>query len=292
MYLIANLTTCPPCFFFLFPFHGRFLHLIPSCLQICTLLAVFADVAVCRSTVHVPTVSFQLVGVQRHCPRDAGKKQFLLGWGDRTCVQLASVGPQLLTNGSSLDFRSWDIQVVSGRVVRLVTHSPVNGNMLCSGGSLAVANAQSCTDPRLTIATTPVQDGSDHFVMVPVPKNARSAAGEVYLVAKTRQRGCARLLSAIPGCRHGTLKLVKKDGGSGLQRWIRTKVMAPSPVAPSPVVPSPVTPSPSPSPTVSSPIPSPAPSPAPTISVMPSRPPVLACQSPHLVRSALSLPTL
>ena len=86
------------------------------------------------------------------------------------------------------------------KVVRLVTHSPANGNMLCSD-SLAVANLKSCGDSRLGIATFPVQDGSDQFVMVPVPKNVRIAAGEVYLVAKSRSKGCARLISALPGCR-------------------------------------------------------------------------------------------
>ena len=117
-----------------------------------------------------PTVSFQLVGVQRHCPRDTGKKQFLLGWGDRTCAELASVGPQLMTNSSSIDFRSWDIEFVTGKVVRLVTHSTASGNMLCTGGSLAVGNPQSCSNSKLTITSSaPAQDGSDQFVMVPVP---------------------------------------------------------------------------------------------------------------------------
>jgi hypothetical protein len=99
----------------------------------------------------VPTVAFQLVGAQRHCPRDAGKKQFFLGWGDRNCSQLASVGPQLMTNSSTTtDFRSWDVEFVARRVVRLVTHSPSAGTALCAGGSLAVANVQSCSDSRVT----------------------------------------------------------------------------------------------------------------------------------------------
>jgi hypothetical protein len=119
-----------------------------------------------------PALSFRLASADALCPRDATKKQFSMGWGDRNCSQLASVGPQLLANGSTMDYRSWNIEVISGRVVSLVTRPPFNGNMLCSG-SLAVANTQSCHDYRVTIATSPVQDASDHFVMVPMPKNAQ-----------------------------------------------------------------------------------------------------------------------
>ena len=149
--------------------------------------------------------------------------QFLLGWGDRTCAQLASVGPQLLTNvSSSLDFRSWDIQFVTQKVVRLVTHAPTNGNALCSGGSLAVVDVQNCQGSTLTITNSATQS-SDQFVMVPVPRTLRTSAGELYLVAASRQRNCLRFLSALPGCRHNILKLVSRDDGSGLQRWVRIR---------------------------------------------------------------------
>lgn len=161
--------------------------------------------------------------MQPHCPRDAGKMQFLLGWGDRTCAQLASVGPQLLTNvSSSLDFRSWDIQFVTQKVVRLVTHAPTNGNALCSGGSLAVVDVQTCQGSTLTITNSATQS-SDQFVMVPVPRTLRTSAGELYSVAASRQRNCLRFLSALPGCRHNILKLVSRDDGSGLQRWVRIR---------------------------------------------------------------------
>jgi hypothetical protein len=67
----------------------------------------------------------------------------------------------------------------------------------------------------------------------------RIAAGESYMVAKTRQKGCARFLSALAGCHHAFLKLATKDDGSGLQRWVRGAVVMRLPPPPSPPSPSP-----------------------------------------------------
>jgi hypothetical protein len=52
------------------------------------------------------TVLFQLLGGQAHCPADAGGKKLSLGWGDRTCAELASVGPHLLVCANATDFCS------------------------------------------------------------------------------------------------------------------------------------------------------------------------------------------
>jgi len=56
------------------------------------------------------------LSAQQHCPQFATTMQFLLGWGNLTCGELASIGPQLLTNSSTTDFRSWDVTVVSHKL--------------------------------------------------------------------------------------------------------------------------------------------------------------------------------
>ena len=63
--------------------------------------------------------------------------------------------------------------------------------MLCFG-SLAIANPQICDDSKVTIASTPSKDSSDHFIMVPVPRYVGTDTGEVYFIVKSRRKGCAR----------------------------------------------------------------------------------------------------
>jgi hypothetical protein len=78
--------------------------------------------------------------------------------------------------------------------------------------------------------------GSDLFAIRPVPKAWGGKPGEVNIIAKDRRLGCARFLSATANtCGDSTLKLVDRDDGSGLQRWVVSKVQAPqSPVVASP----------------------------------------------------------
>lgn len=43
-------------------------------------------------------------------------------------------------------------------------------------------------------------------------------------------------LSASPGCNQLSLRLVLKDDGSGLQRWVRTKLRAANSISPFPAL--------------------------------------------------------
>jgi hypothetical protein len=85
---------------------------------------------------------------------------------------------------------------------------------------LVVQNLSECHNSSVSIDNSAAA-GSDLFVFQPVSKLQGGTPGEVNIIVKDRQDGCARFLSASANnCSDSALKLVDRDDGSGLQRWV------------------------------------------------------------------------
>ena len=109
-----------------------------------------------------------------------------------------------------------DVIPVAGRTVRLVTHAPATGKMLCNG-SIVVQNLPVCHDAQLTIRSAgQFTSGSDVFVIRPVPRSWGGQPGEYNIISTGRRIGCPRFLSASPNCNDPLVTLVGRDDGSGL----------------------------------------------------------------------------
>ena len=176
------------------------------------------------------TLSLQLAGTKEHCPTASVSQKFLLGWNNRTCDSGKAVGPVLRPASHSVDWHTWDVTYVIRHVARLVTHAPSSGPMLCEG-PIVVSNLPSCQDSAVTVSALPaVRNGTDLFAIRPVPKAWGGKPGEYNFIAKDRRIGCARFLSALAdSCGDSTLKLVDRDDGTGLQRWLlSTSLLPPS----------------------------------------------------------------